>query len=55
MHLNASEVDAAVTYLSLAAGELGEAALATDDLEDSMAAYENRDEARRRIWNSKLS
>lgn len=33
----------------------GEAALSPDDLEDAIAEYENRDDARRRIWNSKLS
>ena len=33
----------------------GEAALAPDDLEEAIAAYESRDEARRRIWISRLS
>ena len=33
---------------------LGEAALSPSDLEGAIATYENRDEARRRIWNSKL-
>ena len=32
----------------------GEAALSPSDLEGAIATYENRDEARRRIWNSKL-
>lgn len=32
-----------------------EAALAPDDLEEAIAEYESRDQARRRIWNSKLS
>ncbi|WP_323037720.1 NADH:flavin oxidoreductase/NADH oxidase family protein [Pararhodobacter sp.] len=32
-----------------------EVALSPDDLEDAIAEYENRDDARRRIWNSKLS
>ena len=33
----------------------GEAALSPDELEKAIAEYENRDDARRRIWNSKLS
>ena len=33
----------------------GEAALSPDNLEDVIAEYDNRDDARRRIWNSKLS
>jgi 2,4-dienoyl-CoA reductase-like NADH-dependent reductase (Old Yellow Enzyme family) len=33
----------------------GEAALSPDNLEDAIAEYDNRDDARRRIWNSKLS
>lgn len=33
----------------------GEAALAPDNLKEVIAAYESRDDARRRIWNSKLS
>lgn len=33
----------------------GEAALSPDDLEDTIAEYESRDEARRRIWTSQLS
>lgn len=33
----------------------GEAALSPDDLEGTIAEYESRDEARRRIWNSQLS
>jgi 2,4-dienoyl-CoA reductase-like NADH-dependent reductase (Old Yellow Enzyme family) len=33
----------------------GEATLSPDDLEDAIAEYENRDDARRQIWNSKLS
>jgi 2,4-dienoyl-CoA reductase-like NADH-dependent reductase (Old Yellow Enzyme family) len=33
----------------------GESALSPDDLEDTIAEYESRDEARRRIWNSQLS
>ena len=33
----------------------GEAALSPDDLEDAITKYENRDNARRRIWNSTLS
>jgi 2,4-dienoyl-CoA reductase-like NADH-dependent reductase (Old Yellow Enzyme family) len=32
----------------------GEAALAPDDLEDAIEAYEGRDDARRRIWSSRL-
>ena len=30
----------------------GETALTPDDLEEAIEAYESRDEARRRIWNS---
>ncbi|MEP1353377.1 MAG: NADH:flavin oxidoreductase/NADH oxidase family protein [Tateyamaria sp.] len=33
----------------------GETALAADELEEAIAAYESRDEARRLVWNSKLS
>lgn len=33
----------------------GEAALSPDDLEKAIVEYESRDDARRRIWNSKLS
>ncbi|MEO1343736.1 MAG: oxidoreductase [Pseudomonadota bacterium] len=32
----------------------GETVLSPDDLEEAIAAYETRDDARRRIWNSKL-
>ena len=33
----------------------GESALSPDDLNDAIEAYENRDEARRRIWNLKFN
>lgn len=33
----------------------GEAALSPEDLEDAISEYETRDDARRRIWKSKLS
>ncbi|MBI1494472.1 NADH:flavin oxidoreductase/NADH oxidase family protein [Halocynthiibacter styelae] len=33
----------------------GEATLVSDDLEDAIAEYENRDDARRLIWNAHLS
>ncbi|MGH1355380.1 MAG: NADH:flavin oxidoreductase/NADH oxidase family protein [Thalassovita sp.] len=33
----------------------GEAALSPDEIEDAIVEYEKRDDARRRIWNSKLS
>lgn len=33
----------------------GKSALSPGDLDDAIAGYENRDEMRRRIWNSKLS
>ncbi|MEM9574819.1 MAG: oxidoreductase, partial [Pseudomonadota bacterium] len=33
----------------------GEAALSTDDLADAIEAYEGRDDARRKIWNSTFS
>lgn len=33
----------------------GEAALSPDDIEDAITEYEKRDDARRRIWNSKLN
>ena len=33
----------------------GQAALASDDLRDAILAYESRDDAKRLIWNSKLS